>query len=96
MIHLATAPKSNASAMAVWTARADVAAGALGEVPAHLRDSHYRGAAAIGHGVGYEYPHAHEDGWVEQSTFPTTLPAGRGTTRRTDEPRTGTGEDYPR
>ena len=45
VIHLATAPKSNASALAVWNARADVAAGALGEVPAHLRDAHYRGAA---------------------------------------------------
>ena len=39
VIHLATAPKSNRSAMAIWQARADVAAGALGEVPAHLRDS---------------------------------------------------------
>ena len=42
VIHLATAPKSNASALAVWNARADVAAGALGEVPAHLRDAHYQ------------------------------------------------------
>ena len=70
-IHLATAPKSNASAMAVWTARADVAAGALGEVPAHLRDAHYRGAAALGHGAGYEYPHDHEGGWVRPA-----LPSG--------------------
>ena len=76
VIHLATAPKSNASAMAVWSARADVAAGALGEVPAHLRDAHYSGAAAIGHGAGYEYPHAHEDGWVEQDYLPDRL-AGR-------------------
>ena len=73
VIHLATAPKSNASALAVWGARADVAAGALGEVPAHLRDAHYSGAKVIGHGAGYEYPHAHEDAWVDQDYLPDTL-----------------------
>jgi putative ATPase len=73
VIHLATAPKSNASALAVWNARADVAAGALGEVPAHLRDAHYSGAAAIGHGTGYEYPHAHEEAWVDQNYLPDAL-----------------------
>jgi putative ATPase len=76
VIHLATAPKSNASAMAVWGARADVAAGALGEVPAHLRDAHYRDAATIGHGAGYDSPHAHQDAWVDQNYLPETL-AGR-------------------
>jgi putative ATPase len=83
VIHLATAPKSNASAMAIWNARADVAAGALGEVPAHLRDSHYRGAATLGHGEGYEYPHAHDGGWVSQRYLPTAL-AGRTWYRPTD------------
>jgi putative ATPase len=72
-IHLATAPKSNASAMAIWSARADVAAGALGEVPAHLRDAHYQGAKVLGHGAGYEYPHAHEGGWVAQTYLPDGL-----------------------
>jgi putative ATPase len=97
VIHLATAPKSNASALAVWNARSDIAAGALGEVPAHLRDAHYRGAATIGHGTGYEYPHAHEGGWVEQTYLPDEL-VGRSWYHPTprDEPRTGTGEDYPR
>jgi putative ATPase len=83
--------------MAVWNARSDIAAGALGEVPAHLRDSHYRGAATIGHGAGYEYPHAHDGGWVEQTYLPDEL-TGRSWYHPTprDEPRTGTGEDYPR
>jgi len=53
-IYLATAPKSNRSALAIWNARAAVRDGAVGEVPAHLRDSHYQAAATIGHGVGYE------------------------------------------
>ena len=63
--------------MAIWQARADIAAGALGEVPAHLRDSHYRGATVLGHGAGYEYPHAHEHdqlgGWVDQQYLPDGL-----------------------
>jgi putative ATPase len=92
VIHLATAPKSNASAMAIWGARGDVAGGALGEVPAHLRDSHYSGAAQIGHGVGYEYPHAHEGAWVAQQYLPEELtdrswyhPTEAGNERRISE-----------
>jgi putative ATPase len=72
-IHLATAPKSNRSAMAIWNARGDVVAGAVGEVPAHLRDAHYSGAKEIGHGAGYDYPHDHEGGWVDQQYLPDTL-----------------------
>jgi len=77
VIHLATARKSNRSALAIWNARADVAAGALGEVPAHLRDAHYQGAAVIGHGASYEYPHGHDHeelgGWVNQQYLPDEL-----------------------
>ena len=71
VIHLATAPKSNRAALAIWNARADVQSGAVGEVPAHLRDGHYQGAKSLGHGVGYEYPHDHADGWVDQHYLPT-------------------------
>jgi putative ATPase len=84
-IHLATAPKSNRSAIAIWQARADVADGALGEVPAHLRDTSYRAAKSLGHGAGYEYPHDHEHdelgGWVAQQYLPDAL-----RTRRWYEP----------
>jgi putative ATPase len=76
-IHLATAPKSNRAARAIWDARSDVRDGALGEVPAHLRDGHYQGAASLGHGDGYRYPHDHETGWVAQQYLPDAL-AGRG------------------
>ena len=72
-IHLATAPKSNRSALAIWNARSDVRDGAVGEVPAHLRDAHYQGAAAIGHGEGYEYPHDHASGTVAQQYLPDGL-----------------------
>jgi putative ATPase len=73
VIHLATAPKSNRSALAIWNARSAVTDGAIGEVPAHLRDAHYQGAAQLGHGSGYDYPHDHDGGWVEQQYLPDTL-----------------------
>ena len=69
-IHMAAAPKSNRAALAIWNARADVQSGAVGEVPPHLRDSHYQGAQTLGHGTGYEYPHDHPDGWVAQQYLP--------------------------
>jgi putative ATPase len=68
--YLATAPKSNASYLAIIKAREDVRAGRTLEVPRHLRDSHYQGSSQLGHGEGYEYPHDHEGGWVDQEYLP--------------------------
>ncbi|MFK8024420.1 MAG: replication-associated recombination protein A [Ilumatobacter sp.] len=73
VIHLATAPKSNRVTTAISGARAAVRDGATGEVPAHLREAHYTGAADLGHGVGYKYPHHHASGWVEQQYLPDAL-----------------------
>ena len=73
VVHLATAPKSNRSALGIWNARAMVKNGAVGEVPSHLRDSHYQGAASLGHGAGYQYPHDDPRGWVPQQYRPTEL-----------------------
>jgi len=73
VIYLARSPKSNRAALAIWNARADVRDGAVGEVPAHLRDAHYQGAASLGHGDGYEYPHDHASGTVDQQYLPDTL-----------------------
>ena len=73
VIHLATAPKSNRSAVAIWNARDAVRNGDVGEVPAHLRDAHYQGAAVLGHGAGYEYPHDHHGAWVAQQYLPDQL-----------------------
>ena len=56
-IHVALAPKSNAVAQAIWQAREDVRREGIGEPPAMLRDTHYRAAAARGHGAGYVSPH---------------------------------------
>ena len=65
-IYIATAPKSNASATAIWEARKDVREGRTLPVPVHLRDANYKGAARLGHGQGYQYAHDSESGYVAQ------------------------------
>jgi putative ATPase len=70
VVHLATAPKSNRAALGIWSAREDVRHGPSVEVPLHLRDGHYAGAEKLGHGVGYDYPHDHPEGWVPQQYLP--------------------------
>jgi putative ATPase len=73
VIHLASAPKSNSVIAALGAAQADVADLPAGQVPAHLRDASYRGATRLGHGKGYQYPHADDRGWVEQEYRPPHL-----------------------
>jgi putative ATPase len=65
-IYMATAPKSNASAMAIWEAMKDVREGRTLPVPKHLKDAHYKAAARLGHGVGYQYTHDFPEGYVRQ------------------------------
>jgi putative ATPase len=84
-IHLATAPKSNAVTTALAAAMDDIKAGKAGVVPAHLRDGHYSGAAALGNAQGYRYSHDDPDGVVAQQYPPDELvdvdyyrPTGRG------------------
>ncbi|WP_426762943.1 replication-associated recombination protein A [Pseudarthrobacter sp. 1G09] len=57
VVHLATAPKSNAAYMGINKAIADVRAGMGNGIPPHLRDSHYPGSKQLGHGKGYKYAH---------------------------------------
>nr|WP_246038013.1 replication-associated recombination protein A [Saccharothrix texasensis] len=87
-IHLATAPKSNAVTTAIGEAMSDVRKGAIGSVPAHLRDGHYAGAAKLGNAQGYRYPHDVPEGVVTQQYAPDDLvgrdyyqPTGRGAER---------------
>jgi putative ATPase len=68
--YLATAPKSNASTLAIGRARQDVRAGRTLSVPKHLRDTHYRGSEQLGHGAGYEYSHDAPAGWTAQAYLP--------------------------
>src|SRR5580692_4816911 len=73
VIHIALAPKSNAVATAIIAAAADVQAGLAGPVPRHLRDASYRGAARLGHGDGYVYPHNDPAGISAQQYPPDAL-----------------------
>ena len=69
VIHLATAPKSNAVILAIDSAMNEVRGGATGAVPPHLRDAHYVGAAKLGHGISYKYPH-NEVGGISRQQYP--------------------------
>lgn len=73
VVYLATAPKSNASHLAIDKAIADVRAGKIGRVPKPLRDAHYPGAKRLGHGKGYKYPHDADLGVVTQQYLPDEL-----------------------
>lgn len=73
VIHVATAPKSNAGYRAIDAAIADVKAGRIGLVPEHLRDSHYSGAEKLGHGKGYIYAHDDPRGVATQQYLPDEL-----------------------
>jgi putative ATPase len=65
-IYMATAPKSNASAIAIWNAMSDVKNGRTLPVPKHLKDTHYKGAKRLGHGESYRYSHDFPEGFVRQ------------------------------
>jgi putative ATPase len=73
VVHLATAPKSNRVATALWAAQADVRERPAGLVPPHLRDASYRSARRLGHGKGYVYPHDDPRGWVPQTYRPAEV-----------------------
>ena len=68
----ALAPKSNASAVAIWRAQEDVKASGPLPVPTHLRDSHSSASRSLGAGRGYSYPHD-QGGWAEQQYLPDEL-----------------------
>ncbi|MGF1664537.1 MAG: replication-associated recombination protein A [Kineosporiaceae bacterium] len=92
VVHLATAPKSNAAYRGVDRAIADVRRGLGGPVPAHLRDASYSSASRYGHGVGYVYAHDAPAGVAAQRYLPEDLggaryyePTDRGAERGMDE-----------
>ncbi|EPR29095.1 MULTISPECIES: replication-associated recombination protein A [Geobacillus] len=72
-IELCLSPKSNSAYKALDAAIADVRSGKLGDIPDHLKDAHYKGAAALGRGQGYLYPHDYPNSWVAQTYLPSAL-----------------------
>lgn len=73
VIELCLSPKSNSAISAVDEALKDIRTGKIGDVPKHLKDAHYKGAQELGRGIGYQYPHDFENGWVEQQYLPDPL-----------------------
>ena len=81
----ALAPKSNSVIKGIDGALRDVRKGEIGTVPLHLKDSHYPGAAQLGHGQGYLYPHDYPGHFIKQQYLPDKLknkkyyfPSGEG------------------
>jgi putative ATPase len=72
-VYLALAPKSNASHKGLSAARAEVRAHGAKTPPDYLRDAHYPGAASLGRGEGYRYPHDEADGVSDQPLLPEEL-----------------------
>ncbi len=73
VILVATSPKSNTGVSAVDAAIADIRSGKIGDIPSDIKDSHYGGAAKLGRGKGYQYPHIYPNGWVKQQYLPDAI-----------------------
>ncbi|WP_251421491.1 replication-associated recombination protein A [Veillonella agrestimuris] len=71
--YVALAPKSNSAYLGIDAAISDVRHKDYGNVPDHLRDSHYSGASKLGHGVTYQYAHNYPNGYVDQQYLPDAL-----------------------
>lgn len=71
--YIATAPKSNASCVAIEQAMNAVQTTKNVTIPTHLQDAHYKGAAKLGHGDGYKYAHAYKNNYVKQQYLPYEL-----------------------
>ncbi|WZL71760.1 replication-associated recombination protein A [Clostridiaceae bacterium 35-E11] len=71
--YVATAPKSNASYVGINKALRDIGEKDIGQVPIHLRDRSYKGAAKLEHGEGYLYPHDYANNYVKQQYMPKEL-----------------------
>ena len=73
VILLATAPKSNSAVSAIGEAMEDLSKMDTGEIPEHLKDSHYSGAQKMGHGVDYQYAHNYKNHYVKQQYLPDNI-----------------------
>lgn len=73
VILIATSPKSNSAICAIDEAMSDLSLIDTGEIPSHLKDSHYSGAEKLGHGDGYKYAHAFPNHYVAQQYLPDNI-----------------------
>lgn len=73
VILLATAPKSNSAINAIDAALEDIRKTDTGDIPEHLKDSHYNGAKTLGHGTEYMYPHSYPNHYIKQQYLPDNI-----------------------
>ena len=73
VVELALSPKSNTAYKALDAALSDIRNRHTGDVPNHLKDSHYQGASKLGRGIDYKYPHNYEGHWIEQQYLPDEI-----------------------
>ena len=73
VILLANAPKSNSVICAIEAAIADMKNNDVGDIPKHLKDSHYKGAAKLGNGQAYNYPHDFPNNYIPQQYLPDNI-----------------------
>lgn len=73
VILLATAPKSNSAICAIDAALHDIETKDTGDIPEHLKDSHYAGSQSLGHGTEYKYPHSFPNHYVKQQYLPDNI-----------------------
>ncbi|MFD1736698.1 replication-associated recombination protein A [Bacillus salitolerans] len=73
VIELCLSPKSNSAISAIDKALEDIRKGQIGDIPPHLKDAHYQGAKSLGRGIGYQFPHDFESGWVKQQYLPDAI-----------------------
>ncbi len=101
--YVATAPKSNSAIMAIDQATEYVRSHPGYRIPAYLMDAHYKGAAKLGHGLGYKYAHDYENHYVEQQYLPDEVknerfyrPSDNGYERKIQEYFRQIGAEKPR
>lgn len=73
VIELCLSPKSNSAISAIDHAMDRIHQGHYGSIPQHLKDAHYKGAAKLGHGTDYKYPHDYPEDWVRQQYLPDAI-----------------------
>lgn len=73
VILLATAPKSNSAITAIDKAISDIKTKETGDIPKHLKDSHYKGSEKLGNGTEYKYPHSFPNHYVKQQYLPDAI-----------------------
>lgn len=73
VLMLATAPKSNSAINAIDAAMSDLEKIDTGDIPPHLKDSHYGGASKLGHGIEYKYPHSFPNHYTPQQYLPDAV-----------------------